>query len=49
MNEYCRKSIEDCGEGGGYILACGASVDQGKAENLKAMSEAAKEFGTYRH
>lgn len=49
VNEYCRKLIEDCGEGGGYILACGASVDQGKAENFKAMSNAVKEFGTYRH
>jgi hypothetical protein len=47
VKEYCRKLIEDCGAGGGYILSCGASVDQGKAENFKAMVEAAKEFGTY--
>jgi uroporphyrinogen-III decarboxylase len=48
VKEYCRKLIETCGKGGGYILAGGASVDRGKPENFRAMLEAAREYGTYR-
>ncbi len=33
--------------GGGYILAAGASLDNPKVENLKAMAAAAKEYGVY--
>ena len=45
--EYCRKLIETCAPGGGFILAGGAHCDQGNPENLRAMMDAAKEFGTY--
>jgi uroporphyrinogen-III decarboxylase len=48
IKEYCRKLIETCGEGGGYILACGAQIDNGKIENVRAMLDAAKEYGIYR-
>jgi uroporphyrinogen-III decarboxylase len=48
VKECCRKLIEDCAKGGGYILGGGASVDNGKFENFKAMMDAAKEFGTYK-
>jgi uroporphyrinogen-III decarboxylase len=44
----CRKLIEACAPGGGYILAAGASVEKGDISNLKAMMEAAKEYGTYK-
>jgi len=47
VKEYCRKLIDDCASGGGYILAGGASIDNGKIENLQAMMDAAKEFGRY--
>ncbi len=47
VKEYCRKLIEACAPGGGYILAGGASIDQGDIANLKAMMEAAYEYGTY--
>jgi len=46
--EYCRKLIEVCGKGGGFILTGGASLDKGKGENLKAMWEAANEYGVYK-
>jgi uroporphyrinogen-III decarboxylase len=46
VKEYCRKLIEVCGKGGGYILAGGASVDKADPRNFKAMMEAAKEYGT---
>jgi uroporphyrinogen-III decarboxylase len=48
VKEYCRKLIEGCGKGGGYVLAGGASVDQCPPENLRAMMAAAKEYGVYK-
>jgi uroporphyrinogen-III decarboxylase len=47
VKEHCRKLIEVCGKGGGYILGCGASIANPKVENLKAMVEAAREYGVY--
>ena len=48
VKEYCRKLIEVCGKGGGYILAGGSVAGNPKLENLKAMMEAAKEYGVYK-
>jgi hypothetical protein len=48
VKEYCRKLIEDCGKGGGFILAAGSVSDNPKLENLQAMMEAAREYGVYR-
>ena len=48
IKEYCRKLIEVCGKGGGYILTLGSSVDKCNPENLQAMIEAAKEYGVYK-
>jgi hypothetical protein len=48
MKEYCRKLIETCGKGGGYVLAGGANVDEGNPENLRAMMTAVKEYGVYK-
>jgi len=45
VKEYCRKLIEICGDGGGFILTGGASIDNGPAENLRAMTEAVMEYG----
>ncbi len=47
VKEYCRKLIEVCAPGGGFILTGGAHVDQGNPDNLRAMMEAAKEYGRY--
>ena len=47
VSEYCRKLIEVCGKGGGYILTGGASATEVKAENLHAMMDAAREYGVY--
>jgi uroporphyrinogen-III decarboxylase len=47
VKEGCRKLIEDCAPGGGYILNASASVDKGKVENLHAMMDAAVEYGKY--
>ena len=47
VKEGCRKLIETCAPGGGYILSAAASMDQGKIENLHAMMDAAREYGVY--
>jgi hypothetical protein len=48
VTKYCRKLIEDCSPGGGYILAAGCIPDDPKLENIRAMQAAAKEYGIYR-
>ena len=47
VKEHCRKLIEICAPGGGYILTGGASASEVRAENLRAMMEAALEYGVY--
>jgi uroporphyrinogen-III decarboxylase len=47
VKEGCRQLIEICAPGGGYILTASASMNQGNPENLRAMMEAAKEYGVY--
>jgi uroporphyrinogen-III decarboxylase len=47
VKEYCRKLIEVCGEGGGFILTGGASIDKGHPDNMHAMTEAVMEYGVY--
>jgi uroporphyrinogen-III decarboxylase len=48
VKEYSRRLIETCGEGGGYILSSGAGATEVRLENLKAMVEAAREYGVYK-
>ncbi|OGO31663.1 MAG: hypothetical protein A2Z29_02070, partial [Chloroflexi bacterium RBG_16_56_11] len=43
MKEYCRKLIETCAPGGGYMLSGGSTFDMARPENLRAMMEAVKE------
>jgi len=45
--EYSRKLIETAGEGGGFILDVGAVAEDGREENLRAMVNAAEEYGRY--
>jgi hypothetical protein len=47
VKEHCRRLIEVCGKGGGYVLAGGANIDAGNPENLRAMMAAAREYGVY--
>jgi uroporphyrinogen-III decarboxylase len=48
MKEYCRKLIETCAPGGGYILSGGSTFDMARPENLRAMMDSVKEYGNYR-
>jgi uroporphyrinogen-III decarboxylase len=47
IKEYCRKLIETCAPGGGYMLAGGASATETNSDNLKVLMEAAVEYGKY--
>jgi uroporphyrinogen-III decarboxylase len=47
VKAYSRHLIEKCGKGGGYILAPGVVGTGVKIENLRAIVEAAKEYGVY--
>jgi hypothetical protein len=49
VKDSCKRLIDSCAPGGGYMLACGtAGVDEAKIENLEAMYEAGLEFGVYK-
>ncbi len=48
VKETCRKLIETCAPGGGYIMAGAASMNNGSPANLHAVMEAAREYGTYK-
>ena len=48
VRECCRRLIEVCAPGGGYILTGGAAMNSGNPDNLRAVMEAAKEYGVYK-
>ena len=48
VKDYAKKLIDNCGKGGGYIMANGAFFDDVKPENVKAMIETAKKYGGYK-
>ena len=48
VKECCRKLIEVCAPGGGYILTGAAGMSEGNPDNLRAMVAAAKEYGVYK-
>ncbi len=47
VTESCRRLIETCGGGGGYILTGAAQIDSGNPANLHAIMDAAKRYGVY--
>ena len=49
VKDYSRRIMEECREGGGFILAAGTNtVDGASIANLRAMVEAAAEYGVCR-
>ena len=48
VKESCRQLIKVCAPGGGYILTGGVAMDKGNPDNLRAVMEAAKEYGVYK-
>ena len=47
VKEACRKLIESCAPGGGYILTGASGVSNCNPANLHALMEAAEEYGKY--
>lgn len=48
VKAYCRKLIDVVGKGGGFILDGGiGGPDEAEPENVRAMAEAAREWGVY--
>jgi hypothetical protein len=47
VKAYCKELIETVGPGGGYVMAFGTAMDEGKPETVHAMVEATHEYGTY--
>ncbi|MCX7912852.1 MAG: hypothetical protein N2506_07855, partial [Dehalococcoidales bacterium] len=47
VKEYCKRLIETCAPGGGYILTGAAGITKCNPDNLRAMMEAAEEYGKY--
>jgi uroporphyrinogen-III decarboxylase len=48
VKEYAKHLIDTAGKGGGFIMSNGAFFDHAKPENVRAMVEAAKEYGAYK-
>ncbi|HUY01421.1 MAG TPA: uroporphyrinogen decarboxylase family protein [Candidatus Deferrimicrobium sp.] len=49
IEDYCKKLIEVCGEGGGYILGSGCEIaSDAPFENVQAIVNAGKKYGVYR-
>jgi len=48
VRDHVKKCINDASKGGGYIMANGAFFDEARPENIKAMVDAAKEYGVYK-
>jgi len=49
VEKYCRTLIENCAEGGGYILSTECETPwNAKPENVKAIIDTAIEYGQYR-
>ena len=40
VDEYCRKLIQVCGKGGGFILSNSGGYDETKPANFRAMIDA---------
>lgn len=48
VKEHCKKLIDICAPGGGYIMCAGCNAENPKLDNLRAMVSACKEYGTRR-
>ena len=45
VRTYCRRLLDQCAPGGGFILAAGCMAENPKLENLQAMVDSVKEYG----
>ena len=48
VKAYCKKLIDVVGKDGGYMMAFGTAMDEGKPETVHAMIDFTKEYGVYK-
>jgi hypothetical protein len=48
VKAYCKNLIDVIGKGGGYMMANGTGMDEGKADTIHAMIDFTKEYGVYK-
>jgi uroporphyrinogen-III decarboxylase len=48
VKDECLKLIETIGSDGGFIMGSSCPLDEAKIENVKAMVETTRQYGTYR-
>jgi hypothetical protein len=48
VKAYCKNLIDVAGKGGGYIMAFGTAMDEGKPDTVHAMIDFTKEYGVYK-
>jgi hypothetical protein len=48
IRAHCKQLIASAGRDGGYIFSTGAGMQWAKPENVRAMVQAAKEYGVYK-
>ncbi|MBW1934387.1 MAG: uroporphyrinogen decarboxylase [Deltaproteobacteria bacterium] len=48
VKAYCKELIDVAGKGGGFIMATGTGMDEGKPDTLHAMIDFTREYGVYR-
>jgi hypothetical protein len=49
VRNYCKKLIDICGAGGGFIMSSGAIIDEARVENVRTMMETTRDYGRYHH
>jgi len=47
VREHCRKLIDVCGDGGGYVMDTSALLDEARPENVRMMFDFTREYGVY--
>lgn len=48
VKAYCKNLIDTAGKGGGYLMAFGTAMDEGKADTIHAMIDFTREYGVYK-
>ena len=47
VRAYCKRLIDGCARGGGFIMDSSTGLDDAKPENVKAMFDFTREYGVY--
>ena len=48
VEDYCKRLIDTCAPGGGFMMDSSALIDEAKPENIRAMFETTLNYGIYK-